>query len=99
MDSKPEKSRWRLREGDPIVPGRSAIRRLGGGRRYEAYLAWDDHLRSLVVIKVVRPDLVEDEHTLEGLRSEVELLDRLNHPVVVRSIGAELEGPRPRVQS
>ena len=95
--SNPEESRWRLHQGDEIVPGRSAIKRLGGGLRYEAYLAWDDHLRSLVVIKVLRPGLVEDKHTREGLRSEVELLNRLNHPVVVRSFGADLDGPRPHV--
>lgn len=96
-DASPSKSRWGLHEGDEIVPGLSAIKRLGGGLRYEAYLAWDDRLRALVVVKVVRPGLVEDRHTLEGLRSEVELLDRLDHPVVVRSFGAELEGPRPHV--
>ncbi|MGI9019300.1 MAG: serine/threonine-protein kinase [Solirubrobacterales bacterium] len=95
--SNPEESRWRLHEGDEIVPGRSAITRLGGGLRYEAYLAWDDHLRSLVVIKVLRPGLVEDRRTLDGLRSEIELLERLNHPVIVRSFGADLDCPRPHV--
>jgi eukaryotic-like serine/threonine-protein kinase len=93
----PHESRWGLREGDEIVPGRSAIKRLGGGLRYEAYLAWDDHLRSLVVVKVVRPGLVEDRHTLEGLAAEVRLLDDLAHPVLLRSFGAELDGPRPHV--
>lgn len=93
----PEQSRWRLREGDEIVPGRSAIKRLGGGLRYEAYLAWDDHLRSLVVIKVLRPGLTEDRAALDGLRSEVEMLERLDHPVVVRSFGADLDCPRPHV--
>ncbi len=97
QSSNPEESRWELHQGDEIVPGRTAIKRLGGGLRYEAYLAWDDHLRSLVVIKVLRPGLVEDRRTLEGLRSEVEFLGRLNHPVVVRSFGADLDGPRPHV--
>lgn len=96
-DAIPEESRWGFEEGDEIAPGRSAIRLLGGGFRYEAYLAWDDHLRSLVVAKVVRPGLVEDPRTLSGLRSEVEMLARLDHPVVVRSFGSELEGPRPHV--
>jgi eukaryotic-like serine/threonine-protein kinase len=96
-ESRPEESRWGFREGDEIAPGRTALKRLGGGFRYEAYLAWDDHLRSLVVLKVVRPDRVEDERTLRGLRSEVRLLDRLSHPVLLRSFGAELGGPRPHV--
>ena len=94
---KPEETRWRFHEGDEIAPGRSVIKRLGGGLRYEAYLAWEDHLRSLVVIKVLRPGLVEDRRTLAGLRSEVELLERLNHPVIVRSFGADLDCPRPHV--
>lgn len=94
---KPEESKWGFEEGDEIVPGRSAIKRLGGGYRYEAYLAWDDHLRSLVVMKVVRPGLAQDDHTLRGLESEVALLERVNHPVLLRGFGADLEGPRPHV--
>jgi serine/threonine protein kinase len=94
---KPDESRWRFREGDEIAPGRTAIKLLGGGLRYEAYLAWDDHLMSLVVAKVVRPGLVEDDHTLDGLRSEVRMLERLSHPVLPRSFGADLDGPRPHV--
>lgn len=93
----PQASRWGFAEGDEIAPELSAIKLLGGGFRYEAYLAWDERLRSLVVVKVVRPGLVEDRSTLEGLASEVELLRRLSHPVLVRSFGADLEGPRPHV--
>jgi serine/threonine protein kinase len=90
-------SRWDFSHGDQIAPGRSAIRPLGGGYRYEAYLAWDEQLYALVVIKVVRPALVEDGHTLEGLAAEIQMLARLNHPVIVRAFGAELDGPRPHV--
>jgi eukaryotic-like serine/threonine-protein kinase len=93
----PEESRWDFSQGDQIAPGRSAIRRLGGGYRYEAYLGWDEQLYALVVIKVVRPGLVEDRHTLKGLAAEVEMLARLNHPVIVRGFGAEPDGPRPHV--
>jgi serine/threonine-protein kinase len=93
----PYESRWHLDEGDPVAPGLSALKLLGGGLRYEAYLAWDARLYSTVVVKVVRPGLLEDEHTLEGLAEEVEMLERLHHPVLVRSFGAELGGPRPHV--
>jgi len=96
-EPKPEESEWGFQEGDEIAPGRSAIKLLGGGFRYEAYLAWDEQFHSLVVIKVVRPGLAHDRRTLEGLAAEVELLDRLSHPVLVRGFGAELEGPRPHV--
>lgn len=93
----PTESAWEFDEGDEIVAGRTAIKLLGGGFRYEAYLAWDDRLRTLVVLKVVRPGLVEDEHTLRGLAGEIGLLERLAHPVLVRSFGHDLSGPRPFV--
>jgi serine/threonine protein kinase len=93
----PYESRWRLRTGNEIAPGRTALKLLGGGLRYEAYLAWDGHLHSLVVVKVVRPALVDDQHTLDGLAEEVEMLERLRHPVLVRGFGAMLQGPRPHV--
>jgi serine/threonine protein kinase len=93
----PSDSRWRLAEGDPIAPGLTALRLLGGGLRYEAYLAWDERLQSSVVVKVVRPELVDDERTLRGLAAEVDLLRRLEHPVIVRSFGAAVGGPRPHV--
>ena len=93
----PEESRWQFEEGDEIAPGRTAVKLLGGGFRYEAYLAWDDHLHNLVVAKVVRPGLVDDRRTLRGLASEVEMLERLNHPVLLRAFDAVLDGPRPHV--
>ena len=93
----PTESRWRLKEGDEIAPGLSALKLLGGGLRYEAYLAWDERLQYVVVVKLVRPELVDDRRALEGLAEEVEMLERLNHPVLTRSFGATLEGPRPYV--
>ncbi|MGH8892373.1 MAG: serine/threonine-protein kinase [Actinomycetes bacterium] len=88
---------WAFAAGDEIVPGRVVHRLLGGGRSYEAYLAFDEGLYSAVVVKVLRPGLVADAKALRGLRREVEMLGRLNHPVVVRSFGATLDGPRPQV--
>ena len=88
---------WNFEQGDDIVPGRVALKRLGGGHRYEAYLAWDDKLFSLVVVKVVRPDQVDGSSVLRGLAREVRMLRRLNHPVLLRSFDAVLDGPRPHV--
>ena len=90
-------TKWGLAEGDEIVPGRTALERLGGGHRYEAYLAFDERLHAIVVAKLVRPHLVDDEHTLAGLAGEVAMLRRLDHPVILRSFGAELGGPRPHL--
>jgi eukaryotic-like serine/threonine-protein kinase len=88
---------WQLAEGDEIVPGRRALQLLGGGRRYEAYLAWDDHLNALVVAKLLRPDQVEEEAALAQLRGETRLIGALAHPLLMRSFGAVLDGPRPHV--
>ena len=88
---------WGLAEGDLIVPGRHAVRLLGGGRRYEAYLTWDDALHALVVVKVVRPGQTASERTLAGLAGEAEALSRLAHPSLVRCFDTELDGERPHL--
>lgn len=90
-------SSWRLAEGDRITHELTAIKLLGGGSSYEAYLAFDDITYAPVVVKVVRPDQVEDSSSLRGLRREVEALATVNHPVVVRGLRHEVAGPRPHV--
>jgi serine/threonine protein kinase len=88
---------WGFQEGDEIVPGRTASRLLGGGRRYEAYAAWDDRLLTLAVVKIVRPDLVADPATRRALEAESLALERLRHPSLVRSFDALLDGERPHL--
>lgn len=88
---------WGFGEGEEIVPGRTALRRLGGGGRYEAYLAFDEDLHSIVVAKLLRPERAQDERALAGLRREAEALAGLSHPVIVRAFDAVLEGPRPHL--
>lgn len=90
-----DKESWHLQEGDAITPELTAMRLLGGGAAYEAYLAFDEVTYGPVVVKVVRPDQVEDEHTLRGLAREVETLALVNHPVVVRGLRHRLGGERP----
>jgi serine/threonine protein kinase len=88
---------WGLEEGDAIAPGRTVLRRLGGGRRYEVFLVWDDHRLAVMVAKVLRPDQADDPHALRELGREAETLMRLGHPVVVRGFDAVVEGPFPHV--
>lgn len=88
---------WNFQEGDAIAPGLRALRLLGGGTRYEAYVAQSARLRALVVVKVVRPGLADDPATLAGLAGEARMLDRLAHPMLVRGFGAVVDGPRPHV--
>jgi eukaryotic-like serine/threonine-protein kinase len=88
---------WELGEDDEIVPGRRALRLLGGGRRYEAYLAWDERLHALVVAKLLRPHLVGDAHARAALAAEAALLRELAHPLLLRSFGTVTDGPRPHL--
>ena len=92
-----EKESWNFEEGEEIVPGRHALKKLGGGYDYEAYLSWDDALFSLVVAKCLRPHLLDDKHSLGAMAREAEHLMKLNHPVVVRGFDAVIEGDRPHL--
>jgi serine/threonine protein kinase len=88
---------WGFAEGDEIAPRRRAVSLLGGGYRYEAWLAWDEHIRSLVVAKVIRPDQTGDAVARRTLAREAAMLERLAHPLLVRSFGSDADGPRPHL--
>ena len=88
---------WGLVEGDAIAPGRTVLRRIGGGRRYEVFLVWDEHRLAVLVAKVLRPDQAEDPAAMRDLVREGELLERIAHPVVVRGFGAAADGPFPHL--
>lgn len=47
--------------------------------------------------KILRPNRVDDETTVNALRREASLLERLVHPVLVRGLDAVLDGPFPHV--
>jgi serine/threonine protein kinase len=89
-----ERPTWGLQEGDAIAPGRTVLRRIGGGRRYEAFLVWDEHRLAILVAKVLRPD---QARAIPGLTAEAELLARLAHPIVVRGFGAVTDGRFPHL--
>jgi len=88
---------WSFDEGDEIAEDLYALRLLGGGTRYEAYLAFDARLHHAVVVKVLRPDRRQDEGALRGLRGEADVLRSVNHPAIARLLGEDLEGERPHI--
>ena len=92
-----DKQSWNFPQGHEIAPGRTTLKSLGGGNRYEVYLVWDDRRYSVMVAKVLRPDLVEEEYALRGLRREMEALESLSHPVLLRAFDAHIEGAHPHV--
>ena len=93
----PPVTRWELSEGDPLAEGLEAVKLLGGGTSFEAYLAWDAHRHALVVAKVVRPHLIDDEGIRAALGCEADALASLAHPALPRSFGAHLGGERPLI--
>ena len=92
-----EKQTWEFPQGHEIAPGRTTLKLLGGGNRYEVYLVWDERLFSVMVAKILRPDLVEEGYALRGLRREMEALEALAHPVLLRGFASHIEGPHPHV--
>jgi serine/threonine protein kinase len=92
-----ERQSWQFPEGHEIAPGRTTLRAIGGGNRYEVYLVWDERRLSVMVAKLLRPDLVGEDYALRGLERETEALEALAHPVLLRAFDAHLEGPHPHV--
>ncbi|HXR29778.1 MAG TPA: serine/threonine-protein kinase [Solirubrobacterales bacterium] len=92
-----EYASWGFEEGAEIAPGRTVLKRLGGGNRYEVCLVWDDALYALAVAKLLRPDQANDEKALRDLEREIEVLESLAHPTLVRSFDAAPDGPHPHV--
>ena len=88
-----EKQSWELDEGHEIAPGRSVLKALGGGHDYEVYLVWDDHLFSIMVAKLLRPDRFDDEKALRSLAREAEALEALAHPGCCAASGRCSTGP------
>lgn len=93
----PADTGWNFSEGDQIAPELTAVRLLGGGTSFEAWLAFDQITFGTVVVKVVRPHLVDQASTVATLAAEVDALVRSVHPVVVRMLRSDLSGPRPHL--
>jgi serine/threonine-protein kinase len=97
ITTKERRDSWELQEGDEIAPGLTALQLLGGGTRYEAFLAFDDELHHATVVKVLRPDRIDDEGALRGLRAEADVLSSLNHPAIARLLRDGTDDERPHI--
>jgi serine/threonine protein kinase len=97
ITTKERRDSWELQEGDEIAPGLTSLELLGGGTRYEAFLAFDDELHHATVVKVLRPDRIDDEGALRGLRAEADVLSSLNHPAIARLLRDGIEDERPHI--
>ena len=92
------KAGWEFASGDEIVPGRTMQGLLGGGERYEAYVAWNHRLMTPTVIKILRPSVVADERARRSMAKEGELLGSLQHPGLTRLFDMDAVGERPFIE-
>lgn len=98
IDAPPQGTSWNVRPGDELVPGRTVQMLLGGGTRYEAYVAWNDRFMAPTVVKILRPHSVEDESARRSLAREGELLGRFQHPGLARLFAMDAAGDRPYLE-
>src|SRR3954469_737624 len=91
-----DKLSWEFARGHEIAPGRTALKALGGNR-CQVYLVWDERRRRRMVAKVLRRNLVGDDHALRALKRELEAHELLDHPGLARAVDARFEGPYPHV--
>jgi eukaryotic-like serine/threonine-protein kinase len=92
------KAAWEFASGDEIVPGRTMQALLGGGERYEAYVAWNHRLMTPTVIKILRPNVVDDDRARRSMAKEGELLSSLQHPGLTRVFDMDAVGERPFIE-
>jgi eukaryotic-like serine/threonine-protein kinase len=92
------KSSWGFASGDEIVPGRTMQALLGGGERFEAYVAWNHRLMGPTVLKVLRPGHASDDRAIRSMTKEGTLLGSLNHPGLTRVFDMSTDGERPFIE-
>ena len=88
---------WDLAEGEPIAPGRTAVRLLGSSNVHDVYAAWDDTILGIVAVKMLQPGSVDDDRARAALAAEAEALGRLSHPSFPRCFDVALDGRRPHI--
>lgn len=86
-----------LEPGDEVAPGLAVVEDLGGGKRFQVYLATDDRRLTTVIVKVLRPERVTNPRSVASLRHEASILRALAHPAIVRLLDAVEDGDRPRL--
>lgn len=97
MPKSGERASWEFAEGAAIAPGRTVLKAIGGGSRFEVFLVWEERMHAICVAKVLRPDQAGSEHALGELRAEAELLERIAHPVIVRGFDVVAGGEHPHL--
>jgi serine/threonine-protein kinase len=76
----------------PTIPGYEIIETIGSGAMGTVYKAHQVSMDRAVALKVVSPELSEDDDFMKRFLREARVSGRLNHPNVVGVIDAGLEG-------
>ena len=92
-----EKQSWNFPEGHEIAPGRTTLKADRRGQPLRGLSGLGRAALRVMVAKVLRPDLVEEEYALRGLRREMEALEALSHPVLLRAFDSHIDGPHPHL--
>lgn len=86
---------WDLREGTELGPGLRSLRQLGASDTHEVYAAWDEDRATVVAVKLLLPHLVKDPRAREDLLREGTMLRSLEHPVLPRCFGIDVDAEVP----
>lgn len=78
--------------GTPAIPGYEIIETIGSGAMGTVYKAHQVSMDRAVALKVVAPELSEDDEFMKRFLREARISGSLNHPNVVGVIDAGLEG-------
>jgi serine/threonine protein kinase len=89
---------WDFQEGVEVAPGRTVLKRFTSlSELYETYLVWDERRFSIMVAKLVMPQMVNSGSARQGIKREWTALTRLQHPIVVRAFELVSAGPHPHI--
>jgi TolB-like protein/tRNA A-37 threonylcarbamoyl transferase component Bud32 len=77
-------AQWLFHEDDCIAGRFRVVRRLARGAMGEVYQVFDERLRLQVALKAIRPELVEDQETVERFRREVLVTRDIAHEGLCR---------------
>lgn len=82
--------------GEELIPGYRAVARLAHGGRVDTWDALDEDRGTRCVVKILRPDRVDEPDIVAAVVREGEVLTRLQHPHLVRCFHT-VGPPRPAV--
>ncbi len=82
-----------LERGTIFAERYEIIEELGKGGMGRVYKVYDNKIKEVVALKLIRPDISADENTIERFNNELRLARRISHRHVCRMYDVGEEGP------